>query len=111
LSFRHVYLLARGLKEDSWHEVFMFAVGAGSAHPGEPLMQVSTSQVFLNHLIDHRSKEAALFLTMFIIPIPEIQIVVVEYLPQGRIGELSGGWYTGEWTDIGNPHKALSFTF
>ena len=62
----------------------------GTAHPSKSFVQVSTSQVFLDHLIHHRLKEPILFLAMLIIAGLEIFIVVVEYLPQGRIGGLSG---------------------
>jgi hypothetical protein len=53
-------------------------------------VQVSASQVFLDHLIHHRPKEPVLLLAMLAIARVEIFIVVVEYLPQGRIGGLSG---------------------
>lgn len=68
----------------------MFASGVGAAHPGESLNQVSTSQVFLHHLIHHRPEEPVLLLTMLVIGGLEVFIVVVQYLPQGRIGGLSG---------------------
>jgi hypothetical protein len=50
-------------------------------------MQVSASQVFLDDLIHHRPKEPVVLLAILAI---EIFIVVVQYLPQGRIGRLSG---------------------
>jgi hypothetical protein len=53
-------------------------------------VQVSTSQVFLDHFIHHRPKEPILFLAMLIIAGLEIFMVVARYLPQGRIGGLSG---------------------
>ena len=67
----------------------MFAFGVGAANPGEALVQVSTSRVFLDHLIHHRPEEPVLFLTMLVIANLEIFVVVVQYLPQRGIGRLS----------------------
>jgi hypothetical protein len=67
----------------------MFALRVGAAHPGESFVQVTTPQVFLDHFIHHRPKEPILLFTMLIIPILEISIVMVQYLPQGGIGRLS----------------------
>jgi hypothetical protein len=49
-------------------------------------VQVAASQVFLDHLIHHRPKEPVLLLAILVMARVEIFIVVVEYLPQGRIG-------------------------
>jgi len=59
----------------------MFAFGVGAAHPGESLVQVSTSQVFLDHLIHHRPAEPLLLLTMLAVAGLEIFMVMVQYLP------------------------------
>ena len=67
----------------------MPAIGVGAAHPGESLVQVSASQVFLDHLIHHRPEEPVLLLTMLTIAGSERFIVVVQDLRQGGIGGLS----------------------
>jgi hypothetical protein len=46
------------------HEKFMLAVGVGAAHPGESLVQIAASQVFLDDFIHHRPKEAVLLLAI-----------------------------------------------
>jgi hypothetical protein len=66
-------------------------------------VQVSASQVFLDHLIHHRPKEPVLFLTMLVIANLEVFVVLVQYLPQGGIGGLS--WVVN-W-HIGRHEKAL----
>jgi len=53
-------------------------------------VQVSTSQVFLDHLIHNRPEEPVLLLAILVIAGLEISIVVMQYLPQRRIGGLSG---------------------
>jgi hypothetical protein len=63
------------------HEKFMFAVGVGASHPGESLVQVSASQVFIDDFIHHRPKEPVLLLAILIIAGLKIRIVVVQYLP------------------------------
>jgi hypothetical protein len=68
----------------------MTQIEVGEAHLGKSLMQVSTSQVLLDHFALQWAKEPILLLTMLIIGRFEIFIMVVEYLPQGRIGGLSG---------------------
>ena len=70
-------------------EVLMPAIGVGTTDSGKTPVQVSASQVFLDHFIHHRPKEPVLFLTMLIIACLERFIVVVQDLPQGRIGGLS----------------------
>jgi hypothetical protein len=62
----------------------------GVTHPGKASMKVSTLEIFLNHFIHDRAIEAIQFFTMLIIDGFGIVIVVVQYLPQGRIGGLSG---------------------
>jgi hypothetical protein len=52
-------------------------------------MQVSGSQVFLDHFVHNRPEEPALLLAMLVIAGLEIRIVVVQYLPQGGICWLS----------------------
>jgi len=53
-------------------------------------VQVSTSQVFLDHLIHHRAEEPIMFLTMLVIAGLEVFMVIVQYFPEGRIGGLPG---------------------
>jgi len=48
-------------------KIFMPALGVGAGHPGKAFVQVSTSQVFLDHLVHLRPKEPILLLTMLII--------------------------------------------
>jgi hypothetical protein len=59
------------------HEKFMFAVGVGASHPGESLVQVAASQVFLDHFAHNRPEEPVLLLAMLVIAGLEIRIVVV----------------------------------
>ena len=70
-------------------KVLMPALRIGAAHPGKPLVQVSASQVFLNHIIHHRPEEPVMFPAMLVIPGLEVFIVVVQYFPQRRISGLS----------------------
>jgi len=35
-------------------EEFMPAIGVGAAHPGESFVQISASQVFLDHFVHHQ---------------------------------------------------------
>jgi hypothetical protein len=53
-------------------------------------VQDSASQEFLDHLIHHRPKEPLLLLAILTIARFEIFIMLVEYLPHGRISRLSG---------------------
>ena len=64
-------------------------IGVGAADPGESLLQVSASQVFLHYLVYNRTKEPLLFLTMLIMAGFERFIVVVQDRPQVRIAGLS----------------------
>jgi hypothetical protein len=63
------------------YKKFIFAFRVGAAHPGESLVQVSASEVFLDHFIHHRPKEPVLLLAIAIIAGLKIRIVVVQYLP------------------------------
>ncbi len=71
-------------------EEFMPAIGVGAAHPGESLVQIAASQVFLAHFVHNRPKEAVLLLAILIIAGLEGGIVLVQDLPQGGIGGLPG---------------------
>ena len=75
----------------------MPAIGVGASHPGESLVQVFASQVFLDDFIHHRPKEPVLLLAILIIAGFERLIVVVQDLPQGGIGGLSR---MGMWTTV-----------
>jgi hypothetical protein len=44
-----------------------FAAGVGASYSGKSLVQVSASQVFLDHLIHHRPEESVLSLAMLVI--------------------------------------------
>jgi hypothetical protein len=70
-------------------EEFMPAIRVGAAHPGKSLVQIATSQVFLDHFVHNRPEEPLLLLAMLVIAGLKIRIVVVQYLPQGRICWLS----------------------
>ncbi len=67
----------------------MFALRVGAAHPGESFVQITASQVFLDHFVHNRPEEPVLLLAMLVIAGLEIRIVVVQYLPQGGICWLS----------------------
>ena len=80
----------------------MAALGVCAAHLGKCFVQVSTSQVFLDHFVHNRPEEPVLLLlTMLVIAGLEIRIVVVKYLPQGGICWLS--WVI-DWRD--GSHKS-----
>jgi len=67
----------------------MLAGGVGAAHPGESFVQVTASQVFLEHFVHNRPEEPVVLLAMLVIAGLKIRIVVVQYPPQGGIGGLS----------------------
>jgi hypothetical protein len=56
----------------------MLAGGVGAAHPGEPFVQVSASQVFLDHFVHNRPEGPVLLLAMLIIAGLKITIVLVQ---------------------------------
>jgi hypothetical protein len=62
-------------------EELMFALRVGASRPGESLVQVTASQVFLDHFVHNRPEEPVLLLAMLIIAGLEIRIAVVRYLP------------------------------
>jgi len=62
-------------------EIGMPAFRVGASHPGKSLVQVTASQVFLDHLIHHRPKETILLLTVLIIMGLEVFVVIVQYFP------------------------------
>jgi hypothetical protein len=70
-------------------EEFMPAIGVGAARPGESLVQIAASQVFLDHFIHNRPKEPLLLLAILFIAGLEGGIVLVQNLPQVGIGGLS----------------------
>jgi hypothetical protein len=59
----------------------MPAIEVGAADPGESLVQVSASRVFLDAFIHHRPKEPVLLLAILIIAGLERFLVVVQDLP------------------------------
>lgn len=84
-----IHVCIRGWRNAPW-QISFDALRTG-------FMQVSASQVFLDHLVQHRPEEPVLFLTMLVIAGLEIFVVIVQYLPQGGIGGLSWvvNWHTG----------------
>ena len=62
----------------------------GAAHPGKSFIKVSTLERLLRQFDHNRAKEPVFLLALLIIVSLEILIVVVEDLPQGKIGGRSG---------------------
>jgi hypothetical protein len=46
----------------------MLARGVGAAYPGESFVQVTASQVFLDHFVHNRPEEPILLLAMLLMP-------------------------------------------
>jgi hypothetical protein len=53
--------------EGKGQEKFIFAAGVGTTDSGKTLVQISASQVFLDHFVHNRAEKSVLLLAMLVI--------------------------------------------